>query len=294
MTQASHFSDVFGETLPDGWCETFPVVYPNDPPSGEILDAFHQTGGTRQNARSIDPTQSSYYDLPRYRECLRHLCVDEGSRRFAVDMGSGDGRGVGLLLGLNFASILAIDFDDGALLELWRGLNTKAQASVGLACADVSTRPLIEGQADLVLLLEVMSILGELRPAFQTAADYLRVGGLLVVSDPAPESLLVHALLNRDIENLENIARSGIYKDKVGTRRVALNFRSMTEYEQAACDVGLTLQSRTQFPAHAALLLHALGSKGERERCHELVQHVDAMSTAMLPRINLMIFRKTV
>jgi SAM-dependent methyltransferase len=248
-------------------------------------------GGTRQRVRSQDPLQAGYYDLPRYRELVAQALVLAGGSEFAVDLGCGDGRGVQMLLAGGVARVLGVDFNPSELRALWDALDTPGRRRTALVCASVRSIGRLPIGADVVLMLEVLSTLTEPDAALDRACDLLRPGGVLLVSDPVPEALFVHALINCDWDNVLRLIQQRVYADDVAGHEITLQLRAADMLEAALRTRGLEPAGRTELPARSALLLHALRRAGVLEQ-HAALLALPAHDALAIPRARAAFFRK--
>ncbi len=276
-----------GTGLHDAW----PLLEERRDQPEQNQEAF-RAGGTRQRLRSADPHQSGYYDLPRYRELVARAVALAGGAQFAVDLGCGDGRGVLQLLAAGVPRVLGVDFNPAELRAVWDSLDAGQRQRTALACASVRSLGRFGRAADVVLALEVLSTLAEPDEAVAHAAAMLRPGGILLVSDPVAESLFVHALLNGDWNNVERLAREGIYTDAVAGRQIPLYLRSAARTAQLMAVHGLEPVETTDLPARHALLLHALRRHAALESQGHLLEALERAPIA-IPRIRVSLYRRT-
>jgi SAM-dependent methyltransferase len=96
-----------------------------------------------------------------------------------VEAGSGEGYGADLLRAAGARAVLALEYDEATVAHAAR-----AYPALGTVRANLAHLPVLLGSADLVVSLQVVEHLWELRAFLRDCAAALRPGGVLVVSTP--------------------------------------------------------------------------------------------------------------
>jgi SAM-dependent methyltransferase len=96
-----------------------------------------------------------------------------------VEAGSGEGYGADLLRAAGARALLALEYDEATVAHAAR-----AYPALGTVRANLAHLPVLPGSADLVVSLQVVEHLWELRAFLRDCAAALRPGGVLVVSTP--------------------------------------------------------------------------------------------------------------
>jgi SAM-dependent methyltransferase len=96
-----------------------------------------------------------------------------------VEAGSGEGYGAELLRAAGARSVLALEYDEASVVHA-----RSAYPHVATTRANLASMPVLEGGADVVVTLQVVEHLWDLRGFLRDCARLLRPGGLLVVTTP--------------------------------------------------------------------------------------------------------------
>jgi SAM-dependent methyltransferase len=252
-------------------------------------EACIAAGGTGQAQRSLDASQSGYYDLPHYERAIDELLGHLPGSPLLVELGCGSGRIVRLLLDACAGRIGALDFNDLDLHALWTGLPAGAQARVLPMRATLTAPPPLASCADAVLMIEATTGLAQRDAAFRAAAQWLKPGGYLLLSEPSATGYFVHALLNRDWGNVRNLCE-GTFDQAFGTGSVRMYFTDADALDPIAMAHGFRTVSRRTVPAEFALLLHALKAADALEEQRDLLGML-AAENLRIPRLELLLYR---
>lgn len=283
----------FLSALPNGWIFDPPVVHRLDIDFqvANVKAGYKRGGGSCQKFRSKDPFQAGYYDLPYYRAAISNLRTFLSKDPLVVDLGCGDGRGVELLLETGVSHIIAQDFNEDDLFRLWDGLEIPQRSFVLPVCSSVTDTPLLPGEADAVLMMEVAGSFEEPFDAYWALSRWLRDGGYALVSNYAREAYFVHGLLNRDWNQVRSIAKESRYMDRVGEQLMQVNLYTRESMVQASQKAGFKLVDSKIIPAGAGLLLHALRQTGELDEDKLPLLKTVAKNISSIPRLYFDILR---
>ncbi len=109
--------------------------------------------------------------VERYADRLRDAVV--------VEAGSGEGYGAALLRDAGARAVLALEYDEASVRHA-----ASAYPSVAPARANLAALPVADGSVDVLVCLQVVEHLWELRAFLRGCVRVLRPGGVAVVSTP--------------------------------------------------------------------------------------------------------------
>jgi SAM-dependent methyltransferase len=96
-----------------------------------------------------------------------------------VEAGSGEGYGAALLRSAGARAVLALEYDEASVAHA-----RSAYPQVATTRANLASMPVRDGGADMVVTLQVVEHLWDLRGFLRDCARLLRPGGLVVVTTP--------------------------------------------------------------------------------------------------------------
>jgi SAM-dependent methyltransferase len=96
-----------------------------------------------------------------------------------VEAGSGEGYGAALLRSAGARAVLALEYDEASVAHA-----RTAYPQVSTARANLASMPVLDAGADVVVTLQVVEHLWDLRGFLRDCRRLLRPGGLLVVTTP--------------------------------------------------------------------------------------------------------------
>lgn len=279
-----------------GWVQDGPLLRPAaealDPLVRSQREAYRAGGGTAQRQRSADPRQAGHYDMALYRDEIAALLAGAGPDTVVADLGCGNGRILEVVLGHPVGHVVALDFNDHDLRDIWASLGDADRRRVTLLCASLTSPPPTAGVADVVLAVEATPGLPDRGAFFAAAAQWLRPGGRLMLVEPSRTGYFVHALLNRNWDLIRQLT-TGRYEQAYGDGSMCMHFADDASLPDLAREHGLALERERSVPAEMAVLLHALKDADALEATMDVVAAVAADLPLRIPRSHLQIYRKT-
>ena len=132
--------------------------------------------------RTLPGVSGEEYWFARHEAAYRWLAdafADRLDGAVVVEAGSGEGYGAALLRAAGARVVVALEYDEAAVRHA-----RSAYPEVVTARANLAAMPLAAGSADVLVSLQVIEHLWDLRGFLPDCATVLRPGGLLVVSTP--------------------------------------------------------------------------------------------------------------
>ncbi len=132
--------------------------------------------------RTLPGVPGEEYWFARHEAAYRWIATTYAERlrdAVVVEAGSGEGYGAALLRAAGARVVVALEYDAAAVAHA-----RAAYTDVGTTRANLAAMPLAPGSADVLVTLQVVEHLWDLRGFLRDCATVLRPGGLLVVSTP--------------------------------------------------------------------------------------------------------------
>jgi SAM-dependent methyltransferase len=132
--------------------------------------------------RTLPGVPGEEYWFARHEAAYRWIATTYAGRlhgAVVVEAGSGEGYGAALLRAAGARAVVALEYDGAAVAHAGA-----AYPDVGTTRANLAAMPLAPASADVLVTLQVVEHLWDLRGFLRDCARVLRPGGLLVVSTP--------------------------------------------------------------------------------------------------------------
>ena len=132
--------------------------------------------------RTLPGVPGEEYWFARHEAVYRWIAVTYADRlrdAVVVEAGSGEGYGAALLRDAGARVVVSLEYDEGAVRHA-----RSTYTAVGTTRANLAAMPLAAGSADVLVSLQVVEHLWDLRHFLSDCRGVLRPGGLVVVSTP--------------------------------------------------------------------------------------------------------------
>lgn len=254
--------------------------------------AYRIDTGAGQLVPTASELSADRYDTPHYRVWIDRMVARLPQDAVVADLSCGDGRMISLLLAAGVNRILAQDSSESKLQRLWDALSSSERDRVHLVRGCVTETALRPGIADAVVMTEVANTLADPQCAYTHAAQWLKPGGLALISNVAVESYVMHALLNEDWDQVRRVVEEHRYVDTVGGQPVEVLLYPPHRMREDAAAAGLEVRDEGSITGSAAVLLHALHRAGVLGEESDPLLRAAADRVPHLPRLWIDLLQK--
>lgn len=228
------------------------------PHSGEVSRFYALCGGTHFVGTSFADNPQVYCTTRTYRNFLaKHFPRAAGS---LLDFGCGDGRLSLWAIQNQFESVVAMDDNLPALKRLAEEGRKHGSTNLLVVCADATKPPFLPGFFDSVLCFEVLYYLvGSLGRvgAIKTAADLVKMGGKLVLSEVSRYGRALADVAAMNLENGRSLEQRHTRWEKFGDSRIEVFHWNVAELKSDCAATGLRVIDEMGVSPIPALFYHA-------------------------------------